>query len=87
MPLGVPELIIILVIVLLVLGPKRLPSLGRQLGGGMREFKDGIQGRKGDGDDVEDAPQRAELTEAAARDDALTKAAARDDERSTRTGG
>jgi sec-independent protein translocase protein TatA len=86
MPFGVPELIIILVIVLLVLGPKRLPSLGRQLGGGMREFKDGIQGRKGDDDEVEETPERAALTRAAARDDELTRAAARDDERTT-TGG
>jgi sec-independent protein translocase protein TatA len=85
MPLGVPELIIVLVIVLLVLGPKRLPSLGRQLGGGMREFKDGIQGRRGADD--EDAPDPAELTQAQARDAELTQAAARDDERSTRTGG
>jgi sec-independent protein translocase protein TatA len=66
MPLGVPELIIILVIVLLVLGPKRLPSLGRQLGGGMREFKDGITGKR---DDDEDAPEPAELTQVTARDD------------------
>ena len=74
MPLGVPELIIILVIVLLVLGPKRLPSLGRQLGGGMREFKDGIQGRSKDDEDDSEPP-------------ALTQSGARDDERSTRTGG
>jgi sec-independent protein translocase protein TatA len=77
MPLGVPELIIILVIVLLVLGPKRLPSLGRQLGGGMREFKDGIQGKGKDDDAVDETPERAELTQASARDD----------ERTTRTGG
>ena len=49
MPIGWPELIIVLVIVLLVFGPKRLPMLGRQLGGGMREFKDSIT-KKGDTD-------------------------------------
>ncbi len=53
MGLAVPELLIILVIVLLVLGPKRLPRLGRQLGGGMREFRDSIT-RKHDEDDDED---------------------------------
>ena len=74
MPLGVPELIIILVIVLLVLGPKRLPSLGRQLGGGMREFKDGITGKGGSEDDDPDRPQ-------------LSEPASHDDERTTRTGG
>jgi sec-independent protein translocase protein TatA len=44
------ELIIVLVIVLLIFGPKRLPGLGKQLGTGMREFKDSISG-KGDKDD------------------------------------
>jgi sec-independent protein translocase protein TatA len=44
MPIGVPELLIVLVIVLLVLGPKRLPGLGRSLGGGLRNFKDAISG-------------------------------------------
>src|SRR5690242_10757968 len=68
MPLGWPELIIILVIVLLVFGPKRLPNLGRQLGGGMREFKDSISGKDKDGAGDEDAAEkeapRPELTRA-----------------------
>jgi sec-independent protein translocase protein TatA len=38
------DLIIVLVIVLLIFGPKRLPGLGRALGGGLREFKDSITG-------------------------------------------
>jgi sec-independent protein translocase protein TatA len=42
--IGAPELAIILVIVLVIFGPKRLPGLGRQLGSGMREFKDSITG-------------------------------------------
>src|SRR5215210_8851288 len=41
---GPTELIILLVIVLLIFGPKRLPGLGRQLGSGMREFKESITG-------------------------------------------
>lgn len=50
--IGVPELLIVLAILLLIFGPKRLPSLGRQLGGGMREFKDSITGRtKADDED------------------------------------
>ena len=48
-----------LVILLLVFGPKRLPGLGRQLGGGMREFKDSIAG-KGGRDDDDDGPDRAD---------------------------
>jgi sec-independent protein translocase protein TatA len=43
--LGIPELLIVLVIVLLVLGPKRLPALGRSLGGGLRNFRDSIRAR------------------------------------------
>ena len=39
---GAPELIVILVIALLVLGPKKLPEVGRSVGRGMREFKDSV---------------------------------------------
>jgi sec-independent protein translocase protein TatA len=53
------DLIVILVIVLLIFGPKRLPSLGRQLGSGFREFKDGITGKSKDGED-EERPQIAQ---------------------------
>ena len=49
--LGLPEVLIILVIVLVVFGPKRLPDLGRSLGSGMREFKDSITGGSKDDDD------------------------------------
>jgi sec-independent protein translocase protein TatA len=56
MGIGVPELLIVLAILLLIFGPKKLPQLGRQLGGGMREFKDSITGRDGD-DDEESSPE------------------------------
>lgn len=39
--LGAPEIIIILVVALLVFGPKKLPELGKSLGQGLREFKRG----------------------------------------------
>jgi sec-independent protein translocase protein TatA len=42
--LGAPELIVILVIALIVLGPKKLPEVGRSVGKGMREFKDSLAG-------------------------------------------
>jgi sec-independent protein translocase protein TatA len=42
------DLIVVLVIVLLILGPKRLPGLGKSLGQGMREFKEGITGESKD---------------------------------------
>lgn len=60
--IGVPELLIVLAILLVVFGPKRLPGLGRQLGTGMREFKDSIAGKDkadGDLDDEDDEPPRA----------------------------
>jgi sec-independent protein translocase protein TatA len=46
--IGPLELGIVLVIVLLIFGPKRLPGLGKQLGGGMRDFKDAITGKDRD---------------------------------------
>jgi sec-independent protein translocase protein TatA len=42
---GPLELVIILVVVLVIFGPKRLPDLGRSLGRGMREFKDSVTGK------------------------------------------
>jgi sec-independent protein translocase protein TatA len=55
--IGPTELIILLVIVLLIFGPKRLPGLGKQLGSGMREFKESISGKGGrDDDDDDDEP-------------------------------
>ena len=89
MPLGIPEL---LVIVLLVFGPKRLPQLGRQLGGGMREFKDGIQGKNKDDEEADEAA-RPELTRAAQADvldptpDATRAPTGGRDESATRSGG
>lgn len=50
--IGPMELIVVLVIALVVLGPKRLPGLGKQLGTGMRDFKDAIAGNDKDDDDV-----------------------------------
>jgi sec-independent protein translocase protein TatA len=57
--IGAPELLIVLVIVLLIFGPKRLPGLGRQLGSGMREFKDSISGKGGRDDDEDEDEDRA----------------------------
>lgn len=51
--IGVTELLIVLGIVLVVFGPKRLPMLGRQLGSGMREFKDSITRKDRDEDEDE----------------------------------
>ncbi|MGO9495579.1 MAG: twin-arginine translocase TatA/TatE family subunit [Solirubrobacteraceae bacterium] len=46
------DLIVVLVIVLLIFGPKRLPGLGKQLGTGLREFKESITGENKDEEQV-----------------------------------
>ncbi len=43
--IGWPQLVIVLVIVLVIFGARRLPEVGRSLGSGMREFKDSITGK------------------------------------------
>ncbi len=53
---GPLELIVVLVIALLVLGPKKLPDVGRSLGRGMREFKDSISGPDHHDDDDDEKP-------------------------------
>jgi len=50
---GPMELIIILVIALVVLGPKKLPEVGRSLGQGMREFKESLTNEHRDDDEDE----------------------------------
>ena len=69
MPFGPLEIGIVLLIVLVVFGPKRLPDLGRSLGSGMREFKDSITGNHKDED------EQAKLTAAKAdeRDEAASR--------------
>jgi TatA/E family protein of Tat protein translocase len=59
MPFGISiwELLILLVVLLLIFGAKRLPEMGRSLGKGMREFKDGVTG-------VEDAVKMPTTTPA-----------------------
>ena len=54
--LGPGELLLILAIALVVLGPKKLPEVGRSLGKGMREFKESVSNMTG-GDDDDDAKQ------------------------------
>lgn len=52
---GPMELIVVLIIALVVLGPKKLPEVGKSLGKGMREFKDSISSMGGDDDDRKEA--------------------------------
>ncbi len=55
---GPLEIGLVLLIVLVIFGPKRLPGLGKQLGKGMREFKESIGGESDD-EKNEDRPARA----------------------------
>jgi len=48
------EIIVVLIIALIVFGPKRLPELGNSLGKGIREFKDSVTGENKDDDDDDD---------------------------------
>jgi sec-independent protein translocase protein TatA len=64
---GVPELLIVLFIVLLLFGTKRLPALGRQLGGGLREFKDAITGEERGEAPTAATEERLELPEGTSR--------------------
>ena len=57
--IGPMELIIVLVIALLILGPKRLPEVGRSVGHGMRSFKDAITGGGDDDDKPAEVPEKA----------------------------
>ena len=50
--IGIWEILILLLVVLLVFGPKRLPEMGRSLGKGMREFKESISGKDDDDEAV-----------------------------------
>ena len=64
--IGPMEIVILVVILLLVFGSRRLPEMGRSLGKGMREFKDSVSGK----DDEQEAEQETpELTARAVEED------------------
>ncbi len=59
--IGPMELLIVAVIALIVLGPKRLPDAGKSLGKGLREFKGAMSGRDDDDDDDREARELAAI--------------------------
>jgi sec-independent protein translocase protein TatA len=67
--IGPLELVLILLVVLLLFGAKRLPELGKSLGSGMKEFKDSVTGK-----DSATEPTRTELERGEAPQPAQTSA-------------
>lgn len=63
--IGPLEIILVIVVLLVIFGPKRLPSLGKSLGTGMREFKESITGEDKHREQA-DAPAQPALTQAQA---------------------
>jgi sec-independent protein translocase protein TatA len=77
--IGPLEIVIVLVVVLLIFGPKRLPDLGRSLGSGMREFKDSVTGKDKDEKPAEiQRPDEGPVTQASAEDPTATRAKSAD---------
>ena len=70
MPFGVNiwEVLILLLVALLLFGPKRLPEMGRSLGKGLREFKDSVTGKDDDRPDEVPAELPTAATESRERD-------------------
>jgi sec-independent protein translocase protein TatA len=60
--IGLPELLILLVVVLIFFGPKRLPEMGRSMGRGLREFKESVTGSAGDDTPAAALPSASETT-------------------------
>ena len=89
--------LIVLVIVLLFFGPKRLPTLGRSLGQGLREFKDSITGgggtdageraSLGSGDPTSDAPAQSRAGDGGAMASSAAEPAAPEVEEPVSSGG
>lgn len=71
--IGPMELIVVLAIALIVLGPKRLPDAGRSLGKGMRDFKDALSGGDRHDDDERELPAIAEERRRAPAAEALVE--------------
>ena len=63
--IGLPEILVVLVIALIVFGPKRLPELGRSVGKGIREFRASISGD----DDDDESPSKPAQIEGAEKPD------------------
>jgi sec-independent protein translocase protein TatA len=86
--IGPLELVVVLIIAVVVVGPKKLPQLGKSLGSGMREFKDSLTGKSKDDDEDRDAfgappaqrPTPSELDPTVAEPEVVTGETRREDQ-------
>lgn len=67
--IGLPELLIVLVVVLLLFGPKRLPQLGKSLGKTVKAIRDGVDGSEEDAEKPKAAASKADATADADEDE------------------
>ena len=74
--IGPLELGLVLIVALIILGPKKLPDMGRSLGKGMREFKTAISGDSRDDHDDEKAPVLTAATDAELQEEKRERVAA-----------
>jgi|1185.fasta_scaffold742804_1 sec-independent protein translocase protein TatA len=61
--IGIPGLMLILILALIIFGPKKLPELGRAVGQTFREFKNSTKGLIDDEDDDKEAVKKAEIVD------------------------
>jgi len=74
--IGPLELGVVLIVALIILGPKKLPDMGRSLGKGMREFKSAISGDSRDDHDDDKAPALTAATDAELQEERRERVAA-----------
>ena len=74
--IGPLEIAVVLIVALIILGPKKLPDMGRSVGKGMREFKEAISGNNHDDEDDKPAITAATKADAGAEKPERTTAAA-----------
>jgi sec-independent protein translocase protein TatA len=74
--IGPLEIAVVLIIVLIIFGPKRLPELGQSMGRGIREFRNSISGDKDKGKGSEEKPRELQASQSGATDPAKPTASA-----------
>ncbi len=61
--IGFPELIVLAIVLLLIFGPKRLPEIGRSVGGGIRELKNSVSGFHESEDEAVPVPAKPDVVD------------------------